>query len=272
MTPFSVLASVYYKEKPEYLRAALNSVVEQTVKPSEIVLVEDGELTDELYAVVDEFSSTHKELLKRVKLEKNSGLGVALAKGLVECSNELIARADTDDICRNDRFELQLKEFESDPQLDVCGSHVLEFEDNVDRIVAKRSVPLADADIKKYQKKRDGFNHVSVMFKKSAVLKAGNYKPCPLMEDTLLWVNMFNSAAKGKNIDDCLVYVRIGKNMYERRGGLSYYKKYKEGRKAVLKTGYISRWDYFCSLFAQFAVAIMPNKIRGFIFKKILHR
>ena len=110
------------------------------------------------------------------------------------------------------------------------------------------------------------------MFKKSAVLKAGNYKSCLLMEDTLLWANMFLSGAKAKNIDDYLVYVRIGTDLFERRGGFDYFKKYKTGRKKVYQTGYISWWDYVYTLMIQLVVALMPNKIRGWVFTKLLHR
>ena len=190
MTQFSVLMSLYIKECPEYLIASLDSVMNQTVKPSQIVLVKDGPLTDELEAALNEFLSREPELFTIVPLERNQGLGLALREGILHCDYELIARMDTDDICRKDRFELQLQEFEKNPELDICGSHVLEFEGTIDNIVAKRTVPLTDSEIKKYQKRRDGFNHVSVMFKKSAVLKAGNYRSCLLMEDTLLWANM----------------------------------------------------------------------------------
>lgn len=264
--------SVYFKESPEFLRLAIDSVVNQTIKPDQVVIVKDGPLVPELDGVIDEFDELYPGLFKIVPLETNRGLGLALREGVLMCDNELIARMDSDDISRNDRFELQLKEFMKDPALDICGSHVLEFEGSIENIVAKRIVPLEDEAIKKYQKRRDGLNHVSVMFKKSAVLKAGNYQSCLLMEDTLLWVNMFLSGAKAINIDDYLVFVRIGKDMFERRGGLSYYKKYKNGRKQVYKTGYISWWDYRYTLLVQLAVALMPNKLRGWVFKKLLHK
>ncbi len=73
-------------------------------------------------------------------------------------------------------------------------------------------------------------------------------------------------------VSSFLVYVRIGKDMYERRGGWSYYKKYKAGRKKVYETGYISWWDYKYTLMVQLVVAMLPNKLRGFVFKKLLHR
>ena len=268
---FSVLMSLYIKEKAEYLDDALASVLKQTVKPDEIVIVYDGPITTELRNVVENYISKNPGLIKVIENPENKGLGLALADGVSQCKYELIARMDTDDICREDRFEKQLQEFAKDPTIDICGSHILEFEGNKDNIVAQRRVPLVDKDIREYQKRRDGFNHVSVMFKKKSVLAAGNYQSCLLMEDTLLWANMFINGAKGMNIDDFLVYVRIGKDMYERRGGLDYYKKYKAGRKKVYETGYISWVDYKITLLIQFIVAVIPNRVRGFVFKKLLH-
>ena len=264
--------SLYIKEKPENLVECLESILCQTVMPDEIVIVKDGPLTDELEKTLADYAAKNPELYTFVPLEKNVGLGLALAEGMLHCKNELVARMDTDDISRKDRFEKQLAEFEKDPELDICGSHILEFEENAENIVAQRKVPLDDKSIKEYQKRRDGFNHVAVMFKKSTVLRAGNYQSCLLMEDTLLWVNMIQAGAKCMNIDDSLVFVRIGKDMYERRGGFAYFKKYKQGRKKVRETGYIGFWDYYYSLSVQLAVALVPNKVRGFIFKKILHR
>lgn len=269
---FSVLMSLYIKEKPEYARACFESLLNQTVSADEWVIVEDGPLTDELYALLEEYESKCAGTIKRVPLETNRGLGLALREGVLHCSNELIARMDTDDIARADRFEKQLAEFEKDSDLDICGSHILEFETDINNIVAKRTVPIDDEQIKIYQKRRDAFNHMTVMFKKSKVLQAGNYQSCMLMEDTYLWVNMFLAGCRAANIDDSLVYVRVGKDMYERRGGLAYFKKYKQGRKKVYQTGYISRWDYDYTLIIQFWVAMMPNKLRGFVFKKLLHK
>lgn len=268
---FSVLMSIYIKEKPEYFRECMESILGQTVLPEEIVIVKDGPLTDELEAVLEDYIQRNPEWYTIVPLETNRGLGLALAEGILHCRNELVARMDTDDICRKDRFELQLKEFAQNPGLDVCGSHILEFEGNLSNIVAQRKVPIQDAEIKQYQKRRDGFNHMTVMYKKSSVLKAGNYQNCMLMEDTYLWVNMFIAGCTAVNVDDFLVYARIGKDMFERRGGWAYFNKYKEGRKKVSQTGYISMVDYHYTLLVQLVVAMIPNKIRGWVFKKLLH-
>ena len=272
MAKFSVLMSLYIKEKPQYVEECFQSLLRQTVKADEWVIVEDGPLTDELYAVLEKYEKEYPGLIKRVPFKENRGLGLALQSGVPECTYDIIARMDTDDICREDRFEKQLAEFEKDPGLDIIGSHIDEFEDTPDTIVAKRLVPVTDAEIKKYQKKRDAFNHMTVMYKKKAVLDAGNYQSCPLMEDTYLWVRMMKNGVKCKNVDDALVYARIGKDMFTRRGGWAYFKKYKAGQKMVYDTGYISWLDYASVITIQFFVALVPRRLRGWIFKKMLHK
>ena len=265
---FSVLMSLYEKEKPEYFKQCMKSILNQTVVPDQIVIVKDGPLTDELEAVLIDHVRKNPELYTIVPLDVNQGLGLALAEGILHCRYDLVARMDTDDLSVKTRFECQLKEFKADPELDICGSHIVEFEDDPRNIVSKRSVPLDDADIKKYQKRRDAFNHVTVMYRKSMVLKAGNYQSCLLMEDTLLWVHMIQAGAKCSNIDKALVYVRVGSGMFRRRGGWSYLLKYREGRKKVKETGYIGWFD----IGIQCIVVCIPANIRGIIFKKVLHR
>ena len=272
MADLSVLMSLYIKEKPEYVEECFQSLLRQTVKANEWVVVEDGPLTDELYQVLDKYEKEYPGLIRRVPKKVNQGLGLALQDGLPLCSNEIIARMDTDDIAREDRFEKQLAEFEKDPDLDIVGSHIDEFEDSPDNIVARRTVPITDKEIKKYQKRRDGFNHMTVMYKKKAVLDAGNYQSCPLMEDTYLWVRMMKNGIKCKNIDESLVYARIGRDMFDRRGGWAYFKKYKAAMKMVYATGYISWYDYAFAVMVQFVVALVPGSVRGWIFKKMLHR
>lgn len=269
---FSVLMSLYIKEKPEYTRQCFESLLRQTVQATEWVIVEDGPLTQDMYALLDEYEKKYPGLIKRIHFEKNRGLGLALRDGVQVCTYEIIARMDTDDIAREDRFERQLSMFEINPSLDICGSYIKEFDGLTSNILSERRVPITDCEIKKYQKKRDAFNHMTVMYRKNAVLKAGNYKSCMLMEDTLLWVNMILSGANCANVDDYLVYVRTGNDMFERRGGIAYYKKYKIGRKQVYDTGYISWWDYAYILVIQFIVAVMPNKLRGWIYKNLLRR
>lgn len=267
---FSVLMSVYYKEKPEFLAQSLESVLQQTSKPSEIVLVKDGPLTEGLEEVLRNVDKENPGLFRFVPLSENVGLGKALARGVQECSHELIARMDTDDIAVSDRFERQLKEFEQNPQLDICGSHIKEFEDDINHTTGARKVPIYDADIKEYQKRRDAFNHMTVMYKKSKVLAAGNYQHALLMEDSLLWVNMIMTGANCKNIDDYLVFARADSSMIGRRGGFSYFLKYRQGRKCIKKTGYISAFDYYYTLLVQLVVALIPVGVRKKVFRCLL--
>lgn len=269
---FSVLMSLYYKEKPNYFCESMKSILNQTLLPSQIIIVKDGPLTPELDKAVDEFVDADSDLYTIVPLAKNGGLGPALAEGIQHSKFNLVARMDTDDIAVSTRFEKEVQQFKDDPSLDICGSNIVEFEGNVHNIVAKRVVPLTDKEIKQYQKKRDAFNHMTVMYKKDAVLKAGNYQSVPLMEDTMLWVNMIQTGAKCKNIKEPLVYARVGKDMFSRRGGWSYFKKYRNGRLKVLQTGYISRVDYLSTIAVQFIVAMVPEKMRSMVFKKMLHR
>ena len=268
--PFSVLMSLYIKEKTEYFTQCMESIINQTVKPTEIVIVFDGPITDELKKKVETYINTYPNWIKVIANEKNKGLGLALADGIPECSYELIARMDTDDIARCDRFEKQLEMFVNDPQLDICGSHIIEFDGTINNIISKRKVPINHKDIAEYQKCRSAFNHMTVMYKKSMVLKAGNYENCPLMEDDMLWIRMLIAGAKCANIDDYLVYARTGYAMIERRGGWRYYKKYKNARRKIYETGYISRFDYWNTVCVEFIVALVPKKIRLLIFTKVL--
>ncbi len=268
---FSVLMSLYEKEKPAYLRECMESLIHQTLLPSEIVVVEDGALTLELDAVLDEYEKNESRIpLCRVRLPENRGLGLALAEGIRHCSYPLVARMDSDDISVPDRFRLQIRAFAAHPGLDVVGGMIAEFSTDPKHADAVRKVPLATREIYQYQRRRDALNHVSVMFKKEAVLKAGNYQDALLMEDSLLWAHMIRDHARMINLPEVLVYVRTGEDMLKRRGGFSYFKKYRSGRKKILQTGTISRWDYLFTVCVQFVVCMMPLPLRKFVFRKIL--
>lgn len=269
---FSVLMSLYIKEKAEYFEECMQSMLRQTVLPTEIVIVFDGPVSDELEKIVDRYMSENPGWIKIVKNKNNKGLGLALADGIPACTYELIARMDTDDIAREDRFEKQLNLFMKNPELDICGSHIVEFEGDVNRVISKRRVPIKQKDIAEYQKQRSAFNHMTVMYKKSSILKAGNYEDCPLMEDDMMWVRMLIAGAKCANIDDYLVFARTGAAMIERRGGWSYFLKYKSGRKKIFDTGYINVWDYWKTVIIQFFVAMCPKKLRVLVFAKLLRR
>ncbi|MCI8734678.1 MAG: glycosyltransferase [Clostridia bacterium] len=264
--------SLYIKEKAEYFKLCMESVLGQTALPDEIVIVKDGPVSEEVDVALEDYVSKNRNLFKIVALTENKGLGLALSEGIQHCSNELVARMDTDDIAVPERFEQQLKMFESNPELDICGGQILEFEENEDNIVAERKVPLSHGEIIEYQKKRSAFNHMTVMFKKSKVLEAGNYKHCPLMEDDMLWVDMINAGAKCANLSENLCKVRTNRDMIARRGGLKYYKKYKNARKQILNTGFITKKEYRKTNRIQFLVCIMPAWLRKFVFFNLIHK
>ena len=267
---FSVLMSLYIKEKAEYFDECMQSMLHQTVLPTEIVIVLDGPISGALKSILKKYKNKYDSWIKLIPLKRNRGLGLALAEGLIQTSYELIARMDTDDIAREDRFEKQLAEFHKNPSLDICGSHIIEFQGNINNKLSERRVPLKQKDIAEYQKQRSAFNHMTVMYKKSTVLRAGNYQHAPLMEDDLMWIHMLQVGAKCMNIDDFLVYARTGYEMIERRGGYEYLKKYISGRKKILDTGYINYWDYWKTVAIQVIVALVPKKVRLLFFIKLL--
>ena len=135
---FSVLMSLYEKEKPEYLKQCMKSILHQTIIPNQIVIVKDGPLTDELEDVLTDYVEQNPKLYTIVSLDTNQGLGLALAEGIRHCRYDLVARMDTDDLSVRTRFERQLKEFRADPGLDICGSHIVEFEDNPEKGIPEK--------------------------------------------------------------------------------------------------------------------------------------
>ena len=268
---FSVLMSVYIKENPIFLKDAIKSIQNQTMKPSEIILVEDGPLTPELYQVLDQVEAESEIPVKRCPLEENQGLGLALRYGVLQCQYDIIARMDTDDIAVPDRFEQQIHLMEQE-NLDLLGGHIAEFIDNPKEVVSYRRVPTQHADIVAYQRMRSAFNHMTVMFKKNMVLKAGNYEDGLYMEDDLLWLNMIAAGARTGNIDQILCRVRVGAGMFERRGGLRYLKLYRQARQRMLERNQISYIEYAKSVGIQAVVALCPGFVRQFIFVKLLRK
>lgn len=259
--------SVYYKEKPEYLQLALESVINQTVKPNEIVLVEDGKLTNELQAVITEYLQKYPAIFKTYALKQNQGLGKALNFGMQKCSYELIARMDTDDIAEPNRFELQIKEFEQNKELMLCGGQIAEFADNPAEITGYRKVPLKHNEILNFAKKRNPFNHMTVMFKKQAVQNVGGYMDMPYFEDYWLWVRMLKAGYKAKNVDKVLVKVRAGQDMIARRGGLNYAKCIIRFERALHKIGIINIAEMIGYITLRCIVSIMPEGLRLWIYR-----
>lgn len=266
---FSVLMSLYYKERPLFLCASLDSVFNQSIVPDEIVLVEDGPLTDELYSVLGKYEKKYPQL-KRVKLPQNGGLGKALNEGLKYCSNEIVARMDTDDIAMPDRFETQLKYLSSHLEVDVLSGWIKEFEGSIDNCLSIKKVPETHNEIGKYIRSRNPLNHPAVIFRKSSVERAGGYKHFPLFEDWYLWARMYKSGAIFANIQEPLVYFRTSPEMYKRRGGIEYAKNSTKFQFKLYNLGLISLFQALKSSLIRVGVYLLPNNIRSFIYSKFL--
>lgn len=272
MNTFSVLLSIYSKESSDNFRLSLESIFHQTILPQEVVLVKDGPLTTELDQVITDYLELYPSQLKIVKLPQNVGLGKALNFGLEHCSNELVARMDTDDIAKPDRFEKQLAIFHKHPEIDVCSAWIDEFEGDIASVKSVRKLPELHQDIVNFAKSRNPISHPVVMFKKSTVLSAGGYQHCPLFEDYHLWVRMIMNEACFYNIQESLLYFRFSPDMFKRRGGLKYAIDELRFQKFMYHVGFISLSQFVKNVLIRFTTRIMPNNLRSFIYKNLLRK
>lgn len=266
---YSFLASIYCGESPENLREALDSMVGQTIKPDEIVIIKDGHLTPQLEWVFDHYCRLYPNLFRIIAREKNEGLGVTLQAGVLECRNEWIARMDTDDICAPNRIEIQLEILKQHPDLDMIASVYYEYDNNISRRVV-RITPESHEELLKYAHTRNPFGHDSMLLRKSMILKAGNYQPSNRFEDYDLWIRMFQAGAKAYNIQVPLLYVRGNEDFYARRGGWKYFKKNYTFFVEHRKSGFFTFMDCIRSLVPRFIICMMPNNMRVFTYRNLL--
>ncbi len=269
MKQFSVCTSIYKNDKLEFVSVALDSMlVHQSVKPNEIVLIQDGPVPNELSRLLLEYKDKYGDILNIIKLEKNGGLGNALKLGVENAKYNIIARMDSDDICLPCRFEKQLAFLEAHPECDIVGGQMTEFIGEPDNIVGKREVPLSNEEIYKYMKSRCALNHVTVMFRKEAVIKAGNYQDWFWNEDYYLWVRMMMAKCVFANIPDVAVNVRSGPDQYARRGGKKYFDSEIGIKKLMFENGMISKKDYLINYVERFIIQrMLPNRVRGWVFR-----
>lgn len=270
--PFSVAISVYKNDNPLYFDRALESITDkQTIKPDEIVLVVDGPVPDKTNKVIEKYSQRYN--FKTIRLETNGGLGNALKIATENCSNELIARMDSDDISKENRFELQLRFLDDNPNVEIVGGNISEFIGNENNIVSYRVVPTSDAELKKYIKKRCPFNHMTVMYRKKSIMSAGGYLNWHYNEDYYLWLRMYLNSSIFANMDTILVNVRTGNEQIARRGGKKYFKSEVGIQKYMLKNRIIVFPTYLANVFKRLVIQILlPNKLRAYLYKKIIRK
>ncbi|AVM55801.1 glycosyltransferase [Capnocytophaga sp. oral taxon 864] len=260
---FTVLISLYQKEKPEFLRECLESLKNQTLPATEIVMVYDGAITSELEEVVTQYTTVLP--IKVVRLAENVGLGKALNEGLKYCSYNWVLRMDTDDICLLDRFKKQIEFIKQHPNVVLFSGHIAEFSDNKTIITGYRKAPISDKSIKKYALSRSPFNHMTVAFRKDIIEEVGSYQHHLFLEDYNLWLRIIAKGYEVDNIDEVLVYARVGNNMVARRRGKQYIKGewdlYKLKRKLKLQNAF---WGFF-----TFLLRVIPRMLPTKILKKI---
>ena len=271
---FSVLISVYYKEIPRYLDRALQSITDdQILKPNEIVLIKDGPLTKELDEVIGKFKRKYPNLFKIVTLEKNYGLGKALNVGLENCTYELVARMDGDDISKPERFKKQIEIFQKNPKLDIVGSWIDEFIEKGEEITVRsiRKVPETSEEIYQRLKSICAFNHPTVMYRKSKIIEVGSYLQEFALEDYYLWIRLAMSGANMYNLQESLLNFRITEGTSKRRGGFKLLKSDIKFQKKLYKLSFIDKIEVLGNLVKYFIYRLLPNNFRVIV-QKILYR
>lgn len=270
---YTVLMSVYYKEKPEYLSLSIESMLNQTVKPDEFIIVKDGPLTTELDEVINNFVTAYPKTFNIIVNETNLGLGPALAKEIENSKNELIARMDSDDYVVSTRCERQLEKFREDPELGMVGSYEAEFVDDIDNVISIHRVPSENDEIERFMHRRCSVLHPTVMYKKSAVLKSGNYQSVLLYEDYDLFARMvLEYHIKSYNIPEPLYYIRTSEDFFKRRGGIKYAKTVLKFKWGQYRKGYMSLMDFCISGLGQAFVCVLPNSLRKIFYMKFLRK
>lgn len=269
---YSVLMTVYGKDNPQYFKHALLSMIKQSKTPDEIVLVKDGLVPRGIQDVIDETDKKYPNIIVQIQLPKNLGLGLALNEGIKKCKNELIARMDSDDISMPTRCEKQIGEFEKNPQLDIIGCPVIEFVNKPRNVVGKRNVPLDNESIYRYCRKRDPFNHPTVMYRKSKVEEAGYYSDLRKNQDTDLWIKMLSKGAICANYPEYLLRFRFDENTYKKRKNWLNTKLLIEIRWKAFRSGFCSFIDFLEVAVMQMAIYILPIQFQEFIYKNLLRR
>ena len=263
MGSFSVLMSVYIKEKPEYLASALDSLVAQTMAPAEVVIVEDGPITAELKAVIESYRA--KLPIKSAVSEKNQGLAKALNFGLTFCSYDLVARMDTDDIALPQRFAVQVDFMQQHPDIALSSAYIEEWDDNMQQLIFVKKLPLEHQQLKEFVKFRSPMSHPVVIFRKNAVLRVGGY-PDIYPEDYPLWCTMISAGYQTANIPQVLLKMRAGAGMMSRRGA-KFLKGYIQTYKLLHSLGVISYPRYLVNVVLQSMIRYSPAALLKIMYK-----
>lgn len=268
---YSVLMTVYNKENPIYFEWAIRSMLFQTVKPDDFVIVCDGPLTPALDAVIEYYVQQEPKLFQILRLKENQGSGLASRKGLQLCRNELVARMDADDLAAVNRAELLLQEFRTESELAAVGGQMAEFISDYKIITTYRILPIEREALMRCAASRSPLNNITVMFRKSAALAVGSYSDIRSREDYDLWIRMLSAGFHIKNVPQILAFARVGSDMYKRRRGIEYFRLTMYTEKQLLRYGFISPAKYAIELVMRFmASVLLPDRFSHWLFCRLM--
>jgi glycosyltransferase involved in cell wall biosynthesis len=268
---FSLLLPVYAGDRAEYLRAAFtSSVQEQTRRPSEVVVVIDGQIPDELRSMIDSLIAASPVPARTVVLPENRGLAEALTVGLAACTHEVVARMDADDVSLPGRFERQAAALADG--LDLVGTGMFEFSTDNGAVLGRRVPPVGSDRIAKYARFHDPFNHPTVMYRKSAVARAGGYEDLGLMEDYWLFARMLHSGVRADNLPEPLLMYRVSDGAYARRGGLSQLRAEVRLQRRFRRMRFTTRTQALRNLAVRGGYRLIPEAVRRVMYRRLIAR
>ncbi|TAF69539.1 MAG: glycosyltransferase [Flavobacterium sp.] len=269
---FSVLLPVYIKDNPLFFSEAINSILNQSIVPNEIVIVKDGPICNEINELILKLALKMPKMFTIIELENNMGMGYAMNKGLHACKYDWVARMDSDDISRKNRFQTQVEYILSHPTIDVIGGQIEEFNTSPGDLKQLRKLPKEHAAIKSFSKRRNPMNHMTVFFKKSKAIEVGGYWHQRILEDYHLWYQMLSINCAFINLDTVLVDARIGNNMIGRRNSFSYFKIEFYLFKKMFDTGYINLLELLSAIIERFIMKLIPLKMLQYLYKNYLRK
>jgi len=267
MSPYTLIIPLYRGDQPAWVQEALSSMAEQTCRPDETIVVIDGPVSSELTASIDEYTQSLR--IKKLYLAENVGLGQALAVALLAASYEIVVRMDADDIALRERCEKQVTFMDSHSNIAVLGAQVAEFETSPKLAYGLRQVPESPEAIRQMLPWRNPMNHMTVVFRKSAILSVGGYHDFKLVQDYDLWGRLISRGYQCANLPEILVLARAGGKMFKRRGGLQYWREELMLFERLVSYGVVDRFRAVVSLSIRGLARVMPRFLRNAFYRRI---
>jgi glycosyltransferase involved in cell wall biosynthesis len=266
----SVLMSVYFNDELDEFKLSLESILNQTLVPSEIIIVHDGPVKPDITNYIYDKTNEGYNIIS-VKLKVNLGLGIALNTGLNHCTNEFVARMDSDDIALESRLYIQSEYLYQHKDIVLVGCYMYEFDEIPNTTSKVRTLPLHQKEIERFSKLRNPFNHPTVMFRKSIILNLGSYKNMLFFEDYFLWLKILKNGFKTRNINEPLLFFR-NKNFVKRRRGLKYLYNELVFYKNVYNEKLLPFHYIFLSLIIKIPLRILPHAVTKLFYQKFLRK